>query len=99
MIQGTTPTHKFNLPFSTDTIERVRITYEQDNEVVLTKEKDSLSFDGNIITVKLTQKETLAFNSHVSARIQIHVLTTGGDAVVSDIMRVPVYALLDGREI
>lgn len=27
MIQGTTPIHTFNIPFSTDKIKNVRITY------------------------------------------------------------------------
>ena len=106
MIQGTTPTHKFNLPFNTDLIGKVRITYAQDNKVVLTKEADhetaeenGMTFEEQAIIVNLTQEDTLAISSHVAAQIQMHILTTGGDACASNIVRVPAYRLLDRRVI
>ena len=95
MIQGTTPTHKFNIPFNTEGIERVRIVYEQAGDVVLTKENEGCTMSGNTLIVRLTQEETLLFKSNVSTRIQVHLRTKSGEAYASTLMRVSVFELLE----
>ena len=35
MIIGTTPTHTFDIPFDTSMVDEVKITYAQDDVVVL----------------------------------------------------------------
>lgn len=97
MIQGSTPLHTFVLPFKTEMIQAVRIIYEQKNKVVLSKETKDVSMDENTIALRLSQEETLLFDSSVMARIQLHILTTGGDALPSKPKTVPVYVLLDRR--
>jgi hypothetical protein len=105
MIQGTTPTHKFTLPFEfTDDcdIETFRIAYEQNGKVVLTKEhqdENVTTESCGIITVKLTQEETLMFDENCPVRIQLHLKMTNGDALASKPKSVPVYVLLDRRAI
>jgi hypothetical protein len=94
MIQGTTPTHKFNLPFNTDSIERVRIVYEQAGDVVLTKENEECTLSGNTVLVRMSQEDTLKFKSNVNTRIQVHLRTKSGEAYASNLMRVSVYELL-----
>lgn len=88
MIRGTTPTHKFILPFGTEMIKSIEICYAQNNVAVLTKEKDGCSLEDNTVNVKLTQEETLKFAEGVCAEVQVRVLTMGGDALASPIMRV-----------
>ena len=95
MIQGTTPTHKFNIPIDASTIKSVRITYAQQGNVLLTKETADCRIDGNIVELKLTQEETLLFNEFSSVQIQMRILTIGGDALASELMRVPCGAILD----
>jgi hypothetical protein len=95
MIQGTTPTHKFNLDIPTNTISKVRISYEQHGKIVLHKEKDDCELTANAITVKLTQEETLKFIAPENVRIQLHVLTEGNDSLVSRPIKLPAYILLD----
>lgn len=99
MVPGTTPLHIFTLPFNTDLIHSVRITYKQDKKIVLTKETTDILMNNNQMAVRLSQKETLLFANLVMVRVQLHVLTTGGDALVSNIKNVPSYVLLDRREI
>ena len=99
MIQGSTPLHTFVLPFSTELIHSVRVTYEQKNKIVLSKETNDVAMEGNTIALRLSQDETLLFDSLVPARIQLHILTTGGDALPSKPKTVPVYVLLDKRVI
>lgn len=95
MIQGTTPTHKFNVDIDTSLLNEVRISYEQNGKIVLYKEKDDCVIADNAITVKLTQEETLKFDAPGSVRVQIHALTNGGDSLVTKPMAFPAYILLD----
>ena len=88
MIRGTTPTHRFVLPFDTDMIQTVQIIYAQNDETVLTKGNDDCIFDGNTVSAKLTQQETFLFTEDASVEVQVRVLTTDGDAVASRVMRV-----------
>jgi hypothetical protein len=81
---GTTPTHTFTLPEDIAAVTaKARVVYSQCNAVVLTKEVTALS--GNDVVIKLTQEETLAFHNRRPVDIQVRVLTTGGDALTSDI--------------
>lgn len=99
MIQGTTPTHNFTLPFAASQIEALRIAYEQNGKIVLTKEKEDCELSGNKVTVKLTQAETIGFEAPGNVRIQLHIRTTEGKGLVSTPESVPNYILLDRREI
>lgn len=85
MIRGTTPTHTFNLPFDTYLIDKIKISYAQDGNVVLTKEKDDCTLQGNSVKVRLTQEETLKFNARYKVQIQVRVLTTESDSLASKI--------------
>lgn len=95
MIQGTTPTHKFNLDIDTSLISKIRISYEQNGKIVLYKEKDDCDITANAIEVKLTQEETLKFDAPGNVRIQLHALTHSEESLATKPMSVPVYILLD----
>lgn len=90
MIRGTTPTHVFSkLPVLADEIQEIWITYLQGGKPILTKEKDSVTFEDDTeeqtctATVKLTQEETLAFTSG-PASVQVRLLLTDDTALASD---------------
>lgn len=95
MRRGTTPTHIFTLPFDTATLSKVRIIYSQGNSPVVTR--DNADLHGNTATVKLTQAETLKFDSVQTVSVQVRVLTVGGDALASDIMRTTADRLLENE--
>lgn len=99
MVPGTTPLHIFKLPFDTSLIHSVRISYEQNKKIVLTKETEEITMHENKMAVRLSQEETLLFHHLVTVRVQLHILTQSGDALVSRIKHVPPYVLLDRREI
>lgn len=98
MIQGTTPTHKFTLPFVTDIVQKARIIYAQCERVIFTKETPECECDGNTITVKLTQEDTLSLNARRDVQIQVKVLTNDGSTFVSAIKTVNIDKCLD-REV
>ena len=99
MIQGTTPTHKFNLDISTDLVSEIRASYEQNGKIVLEKGTEDFAMSGNLAEVKLTQEETMQFEAPASARIQLHVRTTDDNALVARPINIPVHILLNKKEV
>lgn len=99
MTPGTTSTHTFNLPISTDEVAELRITYEQSGKIILQKEKDDCTLNDKQVIVKLSQKESLQFASNVIVRMQIKALTTGGDVLISKIIKKSTNIVLDKEAI
>ena len=97
MIRGTTPTHIFELPFDTDLIDKVKVIYAQDDEIIVTKEQTACECAANVVSVKLTQEETLKFDCRKSVQIQMRVLTKDGDALASEIKLVDVEKCLESK--
>ena len=89
MIRLTTPTHKFGLPISPDTLEKIKVIYAQNDKIVLTKEKTDMSFEDNKVFVPLTQEETKMFNARFLVQIQMRALTYNGKALASKIFTHP----------
>lgn len=98
MVRGTTPTHTYTLPFDTSIIKVVEITYAQLDAVIVKKTTDDCTLDGNTVTVRLTQEDTLQFDHRQNVQIQLRVLTKAGDALASEIRRVSVQQCL-GNEV
>lgn len=98
MVQGTTPIHKFTLPFDTVNVEKVRITYAQIERVIFAKELPDCECEGNTITVRLTQEDTLSLNARRDVQIQVRILTKDGESLVSSIKTVSIDKCLD-REV
>ena len=95
MIQGTTPTHTFKMPLDISNISKLRVSYAQNGQVVITKELSDFTVESDTITTKLTQEDTLKFRGGVDVQIQIRVLTSGGDSIASNVMRVSCGTILD----
>lgn len=60
MYRGSTPTLTFTLPFSTVDIDNAYVTFAQYGTVKIDKPLTACGCDGNKLTVKLTQEETLS---------------------------------------
>lgn len=90
MLRGTTPTHVFSkLPVTSDNIVSMWVSYFQNGEEVLTKEKDSVTFTDDfeeetcIAEVHLTQEDTLLFD-YGNASVQVRLLLSDDTALASD---------------
>lgn len=94
MTRGTTPTHIFELPFDTCELTKIRILYAQNDELVLEKTEADCELEGSTIKVRLTQEETMKVEHLEMVQIQLHVLTSTDDSLVSSIHKVPAYQLL-----
>lgn len=93
MIRGTTPTLEFTLPFDTALLSEAYVTFAQQDKVVLEKSLSDCVTDGNKMTVKLTQADTLKLQVGF-VDIQIRAKMTGGDALASGIITVSAQKIL-----
>lgn len=93
--RATTPTHKFKLNISLDTVEELKICYSQKGYKVLKKTlADCKTENGNTVVVTLTQEETKKFYGSM-ADVQIKVKTGGGNVLASPIYKILCKDVLD----
>lgn len=97
MIRGTTPTHIFNIPFDTSLVDEVKITYAQDDEIVLIKGTSDCVLDTNTIKVTLSQEDTFLFDHKKNVQVQVRLLTKSGEAFASIVEKVGVSQCLDNE--
>lgn len=99
MIRGTTPTLQFDLPVDLSLVNTMTIALSQDGAVVLVKTINDCQVDGNRVTCRLAQKDTLALTHNRPVELQVRIKTTGGDAMASQIVTKPVERILQEGEI
>ena len=101
MYRATTPRHTFVFNVNPEeTFQTILITYAQDNEIVLEKGKEDLTFTASgesefEATLTLTQEETKLFSNKSSVKVQVRVLTNNGEAAASTKMTIPVNDVLN----
>lgn len=95
---GSTPKHEFTLPFDISLVKEFKVTYRQNGEIILEKYLNDFEANGNTLSATLTQEETFLFAEGVNVELQARVLTTGGDAISSDIRIITAEKCLD-REV
>lgn len=81
---GATPKHTFTFPFETSLIKELKVTYAQRKEIVLEKRLADCKVDTNSVSLTLTQEETFLFDDTTNVEVQVRVLTTSNDVLVSD---------------
>jgi hypothetical protein len=94
MRQGTTPKHTFSIPFDTSNVGKVRVYYAQKDsrsgETVrkITKTESDVAMEGNTISLRLSQEDTLLLEGNKVTLIQLRVVTKAEESFVSDIVTV-----------
>ena len=95
MYKGTTPTHTFKVKIDTSAIKEVKITYKQNDKIVLTKRTSDCTIEYGKIITQLSQEDTFLFDSARFVNIQLRVLLADGQACNSPIFRKSVGDCLD----
>lgn len=104
MIPGTTPTHRFTLPFDHAEGTEYRIVYAQGEEykekILFELTTERVTANKNVVSVKLTREETLLFDctpvyhdlemSPLPIKVQIGAQTPGQDILWSKIIETTV---------
>lgn len=98
MRKGTTPTFTFELEkeLSPELIANAKFMLNQQG-VKLTKTLKDGNLEGNRLSWKLSQEETLLFNDNAFCYAQLQIITILGDSFVSDIHQVYVSEYLDNE--
>lgn len=90
IVQGTTPTHSFAIPFDTSTVQIARFVYSQNGEVKVLKDsregQATINTDGTV-TTNLSQEDTYKLTPDAPVKLVLRILTKKGEALVSDPVR------------
>lgn len=95
MFKGTTPTHIFNVSIDTSLIKEVKITYSQRDKEILVKRTEDCTIGDGAISTRLSQEDTFLFEGNMLVTIQLRVLTTSGDALITEPIMMGVGKCLD----
>ncbi len=94
IIRGTTQEQYFAYPFSTSDISSIRITYSQNNKIIIDKNTNDIILDSlsDVAQVTLSQEETLSFKKPEKTNedlilIQVRILLNNEQAYASTIMK------------
>ena len=94
MRQGTTPTIQITInDIDLNEMQNIYVVFEQ-NGYILKKESSDLDIEGNVISVLLSQEETLNFKEG-TCNVQLRMITKGGVAIASPIKTTKVYRVLN----
>lgn len=94
MRQGTTPTIQITInDIDLNEMQNIYVVFEQ-NGYILKKESSDLDIEGNVISVLLSQEETLNFKEG-TCNIQLRMITKVGVAIASPIKTTKVYRVLN----
>ena len=101
MRRGTTPTIVFHLPFNTSEIRNVEVYFAQDDELIVEKGKDDCTLNGTMLSVTLTQAETLRFSSDDNGKIemQLRFVFLDGSVEATTIVKEKARKILKNSEI
>ena len=101
MRRGTTPKIIFNTDLDLTSVEEIYVTFQQEGETIVEKDKTEIEIDGSRIIVSLSQADTLLF--HLDPRdtvlVQIRVKFENDTAMASNILKVRVKVILKEGEI
>lgn len=88
---GETVSHTFTIPFQASEVAKVIVTYKQNDRIVLAKTITSGITDStdsaSIVSLTLTQQESLLFEEKKGFTIQLNVFTNNGRRVTSNEIR------------
>lgn len=100
MYRGTTPTLTFVLPFEANKLQKLSIAfaqkktpYAQDATLIFEKEIAQCGMKENVVTLELSETDTLALDCHYDVEIQLRA-AMNGKSMASDIYTVPVERIL-----
>lgn len=94
MRQGTTPTIQITInDIDLNEMQNIYVVFEQ-NGYILKKESKDLNIEKNVISVMLSQEETLNFKEG-TCNIQLRMITGEGVAIASPIKSTKVYRVLN----
>lgn len=100
IVRGSTKEHTFNLPFSAERPLKLRISYKQNNHLILEKELDDVNIskkDSSLIYYSLSELDTLKFKADDVVSVQLKAEFKNHKIVTSEVYFVEVIDTIDDR--
>lgn len=98
MYRGTTPTNVFRTDVDLENASVLFVSYKQNGKVVLEKSLEDVRVKKTLVTVNLTQKETLLFQDGI-VTIQIRAKFPDNTAIASNLIRTTAEEIVKDGEI
>lgn len=98
MYRGTTPTNVFRTDVDLENASVLFVSYKQNGKIVLEKSLEDVSVKKTLVTVNLTQKETLLFQDGI-VTIQIRAKFPDNTAIASNLIRTTAEEIVKDGEI
>lgn len=98
MYRGTTPTNVFRTDVDLENASVLFVSYKQNGKVVLEKSLEDVNVKKTLVTVNLTQKETLLFQDGI-VTIQIRAKFPDNTAIASNLIRTTAEEIVKDGEI
>lgn len=98
MHRGTTPTNVFRTDVDLENASVLFVSYKQNGKVVLEKSLEDVRIKKTLVTVNLTQKETLLFQDGI-VTIQIRAKFPDNTAIASNLIRTTAEEIVKDGEI
>ena len=95
MYKYTTAPFTFNLPVEISTLSEVRISFCQNNKVLITKALNNCTTNTKQLNITLTQEETALFDSQYAGQVQLRVKTTNNEVFNSEVFNFDVKKSFD----
>ena len=89
-----TERHALTFPIDLENVEGVKITYTQNEDIVIVKEKDDVTINGKKIIVTLSEAETKLFEPEIPVQVQAKI-KRDGQVIPTQIKRVAVKRMLN----
>lgn len=83
MIRGTTPPIEINLPNDASNYKEIVCTFKQGGKIVIEKKLSDMTVEGQKLSFRLTQEETLGLSASEYVVIQIRAVTTDDRALAT----------------
>lgn len=93
--RASTPTQTFRFGFDPLDWDVILVTYKQGDTIVLEKDQDDLTIDGNTASFVLTQAEANLLDPSLPVAIQVRVATNNGASFPSRVWYVDVDDVLN----
>ena len=84
--KGCTSVESFKFPFDASDVKSIFITFKENGETIIEKTLDDCTFGEGVVSVKISQEDSLKFSDNAIVQVQIRVKLTNDETTKSNIM-------------
>lgn len=95
MYRGTTPSFDISInDVDLTEVSEMWVSLGTENNPIVNKTLEDVEIDGSLVTVPLSQEDTLALKAAQKTYLQVRILLNSGEALASPMKKVDVFAII-----